>query len=235
MAMTGMGGELLADETDAETIEAINDAIADGSPEIASAFLQCVEEMVEALQEISRGAGPWDDDPFQHATNTIEHMQALAVAVLTKHGIQPRGEAERVAAHESRHAVIARKLGLEVKRAVAGDEACVTTRYQMRDLDKVIAVDLAGTIGDPSTTACDADEASASANAMRLVRLRRGMAEDGAPSEAALADAAAVVERARQRAAALVALNMDAIMRVANELAKGGVLDGAAIDLMIGE
>lgn len=237
MAMNGMGGESLADTDDVPTtVEAMNETIADGTPELASAFLQCVEDLIEALQQISRGAGPWSDDAFTHATNCIEHMQGLAVDVLRKHGLRPRGEAERVAQHEARHSVIARKLGIQVARASAADgDARVTTRHQTRDLEKTIVVDLAGTIGDSSAEACEQDEDNAAKRAMCLVGMRHGIAEDAAPSVGLRAEAALVVERARKTAANLVAANQGAIMRVAGALAKGSVLGQAEIDKLIAE
>ena len=54
----------------------------------ALALFSACGDFVEALLEISRGAGPWDNDPFEHCANTVEHMQGLAIDVLRKHGFR---------------------------------------------------------------------------------------------------------------------------------------------------
>ena len=36
------------------------------------------EELVEALREIAKGAGPYSQDQLEHATNTIQAMKDLA-------------------------------------------------------------------------------------------------------------------------------------------------------------
>ncbi len=50
------------------------------------------ECFVEALQEITEAKGAFRKDPFEHAKNVIRDMQAVAIEVLTKHGIKPRGQ-----------------------------------------------------------------------------------------------------------------------------------------------
>jgi hypothetical protein len=50
------------------------------------------ECFIEALQEITEAKGAFRQDPFEHAKNVIRDMQALAIEVLTRHGIKPRGQ-----------------------------------------------------------------------------------------------------------------------------------------------
>lgn len=40
--------------------------------------------MLAALEEIAKGEGRFSRDPLTHATNTVEDMQALAVAAIAK-------------------------------------------------------------------------------------------------------------------------------------------------------
>jgi hypothetical protein len=39
---------------------------------------QIIMELLEALREIAKGAGPYSQDPHEHARNTIEAMKQLA-------------------------------------------------------------------------------------------------------------------------------------------------------------
>lgn len=48
-------------------------------------------EFVEALQEISEAKGAFKRDPFEHCQSCVRDMQEIAIAVLTKHGVKPRG------------------------------------------------------------------------------------------------------------------------------------------------
>jgi hypothetical protein len=218
--MNEMAGEMsLADMPDAETFEAMHETIADGSPELAQAFLQTVEKLIEALQQVSEAPG-------QGAS--IAH-DALIAAGLTPRGRPVGGAAD----HEARHVVAAKKLGLVVERACAAD-GDARTNYSCwpRDLEKAVTVALAGPVGgDPDPD----DEASAYQRAEHFTRLHHGIALDAAPSAALRTEAAAIVERSRRTAARLVAENADAIRRVAAALADGRVLDGNAVDKLIEE
>jgi hypothetical protein len=53
---------------------------------------QQLADFTEALQEISEAKGAFKIDPHEHAKSCIRDMQAEAIAVLTKHGIVPRGK-----------------------------------------------------------------------------------------------------------------------------------------------
>src|SRR5690348_1561026 len=46
----------------------------------------------EALQEISEAKGAFKRDPFEHAKSCIRDMQEIAIDVLKRHGIEPRGK-----------------------------------------------------------------------------------------------------------------------------------------------
>lgn len=48
-----------------------------------------LDAMIEALQEITKAAGPFNRDPLIHARNCIQDMQATAVNVLKRYGITP--------------------------------------------------------------------------------------------------------------------------------------------------
>jgi hypothetical protein len=234
--MSEMHEMTIGDEPDPTSFAEVDAAIAGGEPALAEQFLQATEEFVETLQQITLAEGQDDADDFTRARNAIDNMRALACDVLRKYGFTPRRsepDRESISAHEARHATIARKLGIEVKHASAGANPHVATRYQTHDLEKVIVTDLAGVIGDSSAAACALDENNAHARAMCLVRMNHAIAADAALPEALLAEAGRLVERARQRAADLVAGNMGAIARVAGALAKGGTLDGAAVDGLI--
>ena len=56
------------------------------TPEIGQAHhvfaLQEVNRLRTALSEIAEGRGRFSRDPFEHASNTIEDMKAIAVAAL---------------------------------------------------------------------------------------------------------------------------------------------------------
>jgi hypothetical protein len=41
-------------------------------------------ELLEALKEIAKGAGPYSLDPLKHASNTIEDMKELALAAIKR-------------------------------------------------------------------------------------------------------------------------------------------------------
>lgn len=42
------------------------------------------DDLVSALEEISRGAGVYSTDPLEHAGNCIDEMKAIAIAALAK-------------------------------------------------------------------------------------------------------------------------------------------------------
>jgi len=50
-----------------------------------------LDDLIEALQEISEAKGAFKRDPFEHAQSCIRDMQEIAIAALTKRGIKPRG------------------------------------------------------------------------------------------------------------------------------------------------
>lgn len=51
--------------------------------------LASLPRMIEALDEISKGRGPFNRNPMVHAENTIEAMKALAVEALVQAGVRP--------------------------------------------------------------------------------------------------------------------------------------------------
>ena len=57
---------------------------------VAASELEAHRDFIEALQEITEAKGAYKRDPFEHAKSCVSDMQALAVAVLRKHGIEPR-------------------------------------------------------------------------------------------------------------------------------------------------
>jgi hypothetical protein len=63
------------------------DEMSDETRERYALALAC-GDFVEALLEIGPGAGPWDNDPFEHCANTVEPMQGLAIDVLREHGFE---------------------------------------------------------------------------------------------------------------------------------------------------
>lgn len=46
-------------------------------------------ELLAALEEIAKGKGRYSRDPYTHACNCIEDMQALAVTAITRAKKQP--------------------------------------------------------------------------------------------------------------------------------------------------
>lgn len=49
-----------------------------------AALYAAAPAMLEALREISRGAGPFSRDPLTHADNCIDAMKALAIEAIFK-------------------------------------------------------------------------------------------------------------------------------------------------------
>jgi len=49
-----------------------------------AALYAAAPAMLEALKEISRGAGPFSRDPLTHADNCIDAMKALALEAIAK-------------------------------------------------------------------------------------------------------------------------------------------------------
>ena len=59
-----------------------NSSVKDPEDQANAAFIvravNAHEELVEALREIAKGAGPYSQDQLEHATNTIQAMKDLA-------------------------------------------------------------------------------------------------------------------------------------------------------------
>jgi hypothetical protein len=51
-----------------------------------------MDDLIEALQEISEAKGAFKKDPFEHAKSYIVDMQELAINALKARGIEPRGK-----------------------------------------------------------------------------------------------------------------------------------------------
>jgi hypothetical protein len=51
-----------------------------------------LEDFTEALQEISEAKGAFKRNPFEHAKSCVVDMQEIAINVLKKHDIEPRGK-----------------------------------------------------------------------------------------------------------------------------------------------
>jgi hypothetical protein len=133
---------------------------------------------------------------------------------------------EEIARHEAAHAVVARALGIQVLLATAGEDARVRTRYQDRDLEKIVTIDLAGLAMDASPEAASQDLRNATEHAERVVLMRHGT--DRLTPD--LRDeVTALVGRLRSTASTMVKENSAAIERVAAALAKGD-LDQAGVD-----
>ena len=47
-------------------------------------LMAAAPEMLEALEDIARGAGPYSRDPLTHASNTIEYMVSIAQSAIAK-------------------------------------------------------------------------------------------------------------------------------------------------------
>ncbi len=151
---------------------------------------------------------------------------------MTASSADPVATRDCVAWHEAGHATIARALGLGVLRASAAeDHPCVvTTRSggastQFSETMKRLLVDLAGPLAERRAAGgCDDfaqrhDEENALRRAMWL------MTDEHLSVDAEFG--AAVVDRLRPRAAALVEEHWAQIGRVAAMLAAGAVLDQA--------
>jgi hypothetical protein len=67
MATPGEGGGAAQDRIDAN-----------------ARLIAAAPSMYEALNEIAKGAGPFNRDPLIHAENTIESMKEIALAALAK-------------------------------------------------------------------------------------------------------------------------------------------------------
>ena len=70
-------------ESSPELIRALKDILSHSyMPDAHTAFIvravNAHEELVEALREIAKGAGPYSQDQLEHATNTIQAMKDLA-------------------------------------------------------------------------------------------------------------------------------------------------------------
>lgn len=55
----------------------------DGPPELLGEY-PAAPDLLAALEEIAEGAGPFSQDPLEHAANTIEAMKELARAAIAK-------------------------------------------------------------------------------------------------------------------------------------------------------
>ncbi len=149
--------------------------------------------------------------------------------------------------HESGHAVVARVLGLGVRRACASeDDHGVVTRWRRADrlardiMRKSCLVALAGpaaeavAIGHVEDGAARADEANATSYALRLI-LDEHELHDAELNDGHRAQARWLIAFLRPRAAAFVQKNWPAISRVAERLADGEVLDQVTIDTLMEE
>ena len=54
--------------------------------------MSVLSDYEEALQQISKAEGRYNMDPNEHAKNCIIDMQKIAINVLKKHGIVPKGK-----------------------------------------------------------------------------------------------------------------------------------------------
>jgi hypothetical protein len=132
--------------------------------------------------------------------------------------------------HEAAHAVVARALGIQVTHATAVDRPHVKTRYRTCDLEKVVAVDLAGVAMDTSPEAIAADMSNAQRNARQAVLVRHGLAEDAAMPPSLESEVTELLSRQRAAAADLVTEHRNSIDRVASALADGAPLNQTEID-----
>ena len=152
-----------------------------------------------------------------------------------------------VAAHEAGHAVVARSLGVMVVRASAKPGAAgVVTRWRRTGvpaeyaatMEKLLLVDLSGQLAEYRATgqfdgnAWRADERNALSRALRLI-LDENHLRDDELDDGHRATAAALVERLRPKAAALVEENP--AKRVAAALADGQILTGSEVDALMAE
>ncbi len=141
-----------------------------------------------------------------------------------------------IAIHEAAHATIAQVLGVVVRRVslAAGDPHVITATRRdvsaakrMAALEKLILVDLAGplaerrAVGEADVGACATDERNALSRALRFVLGQYDLRRDldlFDVDDAQRAEAVALVDGLRSRAAALVADNWLTINRVAELL-----------------
>jgi hypothetical protein len=151
-----------------------------------------------------------------------------------------------VCLHEGAHAVLAAGLSdgafqLVSATARQGDSR-VRTRWRSVDAaqdakthEKLALIDLAGRAAELRhlrQAAWATDEASAAANAERVVLLRHGC-PGAEPSDAMKGEAAALLARLREQAEVLVEVNWPAIQRVAAALAGGGTMSAAEVDALL--
>jgi hypothetical protein len=160
---------------------------------------------------------------------------------------QSSRDATAVAVHEASHAVIAKtQPGINVVCACVGDNPRVTTTNRTgRNLseaadiaERQILIDLAGPLAEVRHLwegAWSGDETLAQRRALAVVLARRGSEDADDLTPALRQEAAALVEKLRLEAIALVNERWSTILRVAALLDDHGELSGGAIDEIIEE